>query len=144
MSSKRRPDCEISTSCSQSQKCPFTSQRRTVTPKDSNITLNCSIKTGEKVQDMTWQELEKHLITRNGLFVQQIDSTDGKTSCGCFPIKYASEYFLPLSLSPFVFVLGRIRLVITPPWYKGRIFVNVALFRRDLTFSGKPLILSTR
>ena len=95
MSPKRRPDCEISASCSQSQKCQFTSRTKTVTPKDSNITLNCSIKTGEKVQDMTWQELEKNLNTRNGLFLQQIDSAD---SCGCFPIKYASEYFLPLSL----------------------------------------------
>ena len=140
MSPKRRPDCEISASCSQSQKCQFTSRTKTVTPKDSNITLNCSIKTGEKVQDMTWQELEKNLKTRNGLFLQQIDSAD---SCGCFPIKYASEYFLPLSF--FVgLTLGRIRLVITPKWYKGRVFVNVALFRKDLTFSGKPLIFSTR
>ena len=51
--------------------------------------------------------------------------------------------------SPFVFVvgltLGRTRLVITPAWYKGgggglmeplpRVFVNVALFLKDLTFS---------
>ena len=47
---------------------------------------------------MTWQELEKHFKARNGLILQQIDSTDEKTSCGCFRIKYAREYFLPLSL----------------------------------------------
>ena len=98
MSSKRRTRCEISASCSQSQKCKFIPRAKTVTPKDSNITLNCCIKTGETVQDMTWQELEKHLKTRNGLFLQQIESTDGKTSCGCFAIEYAREYFLPLSL----------------------------------------------
>ena len=47
---------------------------------------------------MTWQELEKHFEARNGLILQQIYLTDGKTSCGCFPIKYASENFFPLSL----------------------------------------------
>ena len=65
-------------------------------PKDK-VTLNCSIKTGEKLQDMTWQDLEKNLGARNGLFVQEIDSSDGKQSCECYFIKYASEWFLPKS-----------------------------------------------
>ena len=74
---------------------------KTVTPKVSNVTLNCSIKTGEKVTGMTWQDLEKHLSARDGLFLQQIDSTDGKPSCGCFLIKYASKHFLIFSLCLF-------------------------------------------
>ena len=49
--------------------------------------------------------------------------------------------------------LGRTRLAIAPPWYKGgggsmetfpRVFVNVALLRKDLTFSGNPSIFSRR
>ena len=89
--------CEIRTYCS--PKCKFTPRTKTVTPKDSKSTLNCSINTGKIVQDMTWQEIEKQLIPINGLFFQQSDSTpDEKPSCECFPIKYASECFLPLSL----------------------------------------------
>ncbi|CAH3177745.1 unnamed protein product, partial [Porites lobata] len=42
-------DCEIS-----AQNCqpPLETKTRTVTPKDSKVNLNCSIKNGGKVQDM--------------------------------------------------------------------------------------------
>ena len=88
-------DCEIS-----AQKCqpPLETKTRTVTPKDSNVTFNCSIKNGGKVQDMTWQDLEKHLNASDpGLFLQQIDSKNGSQPRECFSIKYASEYVLLLT-----------------------------------------------
>ena len=86
------PDCEIS-----AQKCQPPFQKITVTPKDSKVTLNCSIKNGGKVQDMTWQDLEKHLNASDaGLFLQQIDSKNGSQPRECFSIKYASEYVLLL------------------------------------------------
>ena len=87
-------DCEIS-----AQKCqpPLESKTRTVTPKDSKVNLNCSIKNGGKVQDMTWQYLEKHLNASDaGLFLQQIDSKNRSQPRECFSIKYASEYVLLL------------------------------------------------
>ena len=85
-------DCEIS-----AQKCQPPFQTITVTPKDSKVTLNCSIKNGGKVQDMTWQDLEKHLNASDaGLFLQQIDSKNGSQPRECFSIKYASEYVLLL------------------------------------------------
>ena len=83
-------DCEIS-----AQKCqpPLETKSRTVTPKDSKVNFNCSIKNGGKVQDMTWQYLEKHLNASDaGLFLQQIDSKNGSQPRECFSIKYASEY----------------------------------------------------
>ena len=86
-------DCEIS-----AQKCQPPFQTITVTPKDSKVTLNCSIKNGGKVQDMTWQDLEKHLnASDGGLFLLQIDSKNRSQPRECFSIKYASEYvlFLP-------------------------------------------------
>ena len=87
-------DCEISAG-----KCqpPLETKTRTVTPKDSKVNLNCSIKNGGKVQDMTWQYLEKHLNASDaGLFLQQIDSKNGSQPRECFSIKYASEYVLLL------------------------------------------------
>ena len=96
-------DCEIS-----AQKCqpPLETKTRTVTPKDSKVALNCSIKNGGKVQDMTWQNLEKHLNAGNaGLFLQQIDSKNRRQPSECFSIKYASEYVL---LFPCLFkLMGR-------------------------------------
>ena len=86
------PDCEIS-----AQKCqpPLEKTTRTVTPKDSKVTFNCSIKNGGKVQDMTWQYVEKHLNASDaGLFLQQIDSKNRSHPRECFSIKYASEYVL--------------------------------------------------
>ena len=81
-------DCEIS-----AQKCQPPFQTITVTPKDSKVTLNCSIKNGGKVQEMTWQNLEKHLnASKAGLFLQQIDSKNRSQPRECFSIKYASEY----------------------------------------------------
>ncbi|KAM7437079.1 hypothetical protein ABFA07_013220 [Porites harrisoni] len=78
-------DCEIS-----AQKCQPPFQTITVTPKDSKVTLNCSIKNGGKVQDMTWQDLEKHLNASDvGLFLQQIDSKNRSQPRECFSIKYA-------------------------------------------------------
>ena len=83
-------DCEIS-----AQKCQPPFQTITVTPKDSKVTLNCSIKNGGKVQDMTWQDLEKHLNASDvGLFLQQIDSKNRSQPRECFSLKYASEYVL--------------------------------------------------
>ena len=86
-------DCEIS-----AQKCQPPFQTITVTPKHSKVTLNCSIKNGGKVQDMTWQHLEKHLnaCSDAGLFVQHIDSKNRSQPRECFSIKYASEYVLRL------------------------------------------------
>ena len=88
-------DCEIS-----AQKCqpPLETKPSTVTPKDSKVNLNCSMKNSGKVQDMTWQDLEKHLNASDaGLFVQQIDSKNRSQPRECFSIKYASEYVLLLS-----------------------------------------------
>ena len=84
-------DCEIS-----AQKCqrPLETKTRTVTPKDSRVTFNCSIKNGGKVQDMTWQDLEKHLSANNGLFLHQNNSKDKNLSRECFSIKYTSKYVL--------------------------------------------------
>ena len=96
VSSPRSPDCEISASCFHSQKCQPPFQTITVKPKDSKVTSNCSIVTGGKVQDLTWQDLEKNISASNGLFLQQIDSKDGNKSCRCFSIQYASKYFLSL------------------------------------------------
>ena len=82
-------DCEIS-----AQKCqpPLETKTRTVTPKDSKVNLNCSIKNGGKVQDMTWQDLERNLSANNGLFLHQNNSKDKNLSRECFSIKYASKY----------------------------------------------------
>ena len=93
---KRILHCKIVTSCSQLRKCQSSNRTTIVRPKDK-VTLNCSIKTGGKVQDMTWKDLEKTLSARNGLFVQQIDSSDGRQSCECYSIKYTSEWFPPFS-----------------------------------------------
>ena len=102
VSTPRSPDCEISASCFHSQKCQPPFQTITVTPKDSKVTSNCSIVTGGKVQDMTWQDLKKILNASKGLFLQQIDSKDGNESCRCFSIQYASKYFLSLPLFEFM------------------------------------------
>ena len=98
----RGPGCEICASCFYSQKCKPPFQTITVTPKDSKVTSNCSIVTGGKVQDMTWQDLKKILNASKGLFLQQIDSKDGNESCRCFSIQYASKYFLSLPLFEFM------------------------------------------
>ena len=85
-------DCEIS-----AQKCqpPLQIKTRTVAPKDSKVTLNCSIKNVGKVQDMTWQDLERNLSASDaGLFLQQIYSKNRSQPRECFSIKYASEYVL--------------------------------------------------
>ena len=82
-------DCEIS-----AQKCqpPLETKTRTVTPKDHKVTFNCSIKNGGKVQDMTWQDLERNLSANNGLFLHQNNAKDKNLSRECFSIKYASKY----------------------------------------------------
>ena len=101
-------DCEIS-----AQKCQPPFQTITVTPKHSKVTLNCSIKNGGKVQDMTWQYLEKHLNASDaGLFLQQIDSKNRSQPRECFSIKYASEYVL---LLPCLYYIDGEKNVIMPP-----------------------------
>ena len=103
-------DCEIS-----AQKCqpPLETKTRTVAPKDSKVTLNCSIKNGGKVQDMTWQYLEKHLNASDaGLFLQHIDSKNRSQPRECFSIKYASEYVL---LLPCLYYIDGEKNVIMPP-----------------------------
>ena len=84
-------DCEIN-----AQKCqpPLETKTRTVTPKDSKVTFNCSIQNGGKVQDMTWQDLERNLSANNGLFLHQNNAKDKNLSRECFSIKYASKYVL--------------------------------------------------
>ena len=104
-------DCEIS-----AQKCqpPLETKTRTVTPKDSKVNLNCSIKNGGKVQDMTWQHLEKHLNASSdaGLFLQHIDSKNRSQPRECFSIKYASEYVL---LLPYLYYIDGEKNFIMPP-----------------------------
>ena len=81
-------NCEIT-----AQTCQPPFQTITVTPKDSKVTLKCSIKTGGNVQDLTWQGVEEtpgpvkvYLTTK--LF-------DGcKSVTWMFFYKYASEHFL--------------------------------------------------
>ena len=117
-------DCEIS-----AQKCqpPLETKTRTVTPKDSKVTFNCSIKNGGKVQDMTWQYLEKHLNASNaGLFVQQIDSKNRSQPRECFSIKYASEYVL---LLPCLYYIDGEKNIIMRP----SILLCVLLFKWIIT-----------
>ena len=82
-------NCEIT-----AQTCQPPFQMITVAPKDSKVTLNCSIKTGGNVQDLTWHDLERNLVAINGLYLLQNYSTDVNQSRGCFSINYASEHFL--------------------------------------------------
>ena len=93
-------DCEIS-----AQKCqpPLETKTRTVTPKDHKVTFDCSIKNGGKVQDMTWQDLERNLSANNGLFLHQNNAKDKNLSRECFSIKYASKYVL-LNYSELLFL----------------------------------------
>ena len=89
VSPTRGMNCEIT-----SQTCQPPFQTITVTPRDSKVTLKCSIKTGGNVQDMTWQSLERNLGASKGLYLLQNYSTDVNQSRGCFSINYASEHFL--------------------------------------------------
>ena len=89
VSPTRDVNCEIT-----SQTCQPPFQTITVTPRDSKVTLKCSIKTGGNVQDMTWQSLERNLGASKGLYLLQNYSTDINQSRGCFSINYASEHFL--------------------------------------------------
>ena len=97
VSPTRGMNCEITAQTCQS---PF--QTITVTPRDSKVTLYCSIKTGGKLQDMTWQDLERNLNASKGLYLLQSYSTDVDQSRGCFSIKYASEHFLLFPLLYFI------------------------------------------
>ena len=97
VSPTRGMNCEITP-----QTCQPPSQTITVTPKDSKVTLKCSIKTGGNVQDLTWQGLERNLSASKGLYLLQNYSTDVNQSRGCFSIKYASEYFLLFPLFYFM------------------------------------------
>ena len=112
-------DCEIS-----AQKCQPPFQTITVTPKDSKVTLNCSIKNGGKVQDMTWQYLEKHLNASSdaGLFLQHIDSKNRSQPRECFSIKYAGEYVL---LLPCLYYIDGEKNVIMRP----SVFLCVLFFK---------------
>ena len=69
------------------QTCQRPVQKITETPKDSKVTLKCSIKTGENVLDLTWQGLERNLRVSKGLYLLQNYSTDVNQSRGCFSIK---------------------------------------------------------
>ena len=89
VSPTRGMNCEIT-----AQTCQPPFQTITVTPRDSKVTLKCSIKTGGNVQDMTWQSLERNLGASKGLYLLQNYWTDVNQSRGCFSIKYASEHFL--------------------------------------------------
>ena len=97
VSPTRGMNCEIT-----AQKCQPPFQTITVTPRDSKVTLKCSIKTGGNVQDLTWQSLERNLSASKGLYLLQNYSTDVNQSHGCFSIKYASEHFLLFTLLYFM------------------------------------------
>ena len=97
VSPTRGMNCEIS-----AQTCQPPFQTITVTPRDSKVTLKCSIKTGGNVQDLTWQGLERNLNAIKGLYLLQNYSTDVNQSRGCFSIKYASEHFLFFPLLYFM------------------------------------------
>ena len=120
LSSTRGINCELTPLTCQP---PF--QTITVTPKDSKVTLKCSIKTGGNVQDMTWQSLERNLNASKGLYLLQNYSTDVNQSRGCFSIKYASEHFLLFPLLLFmVYIKTSLRIIfgllftciINDPW----------------------------
>ena len=89
VSPTRGMNCEIT-----AQTCQPPFQTITVTPRDSKVTLKCSIKTGGNVQDLTWQSLERNLNASKGLYLRQNYLTDVNQSRGCFSIKYASQHFL--------------------------------------------------
>ena len=97
VSSTRGMNCEIT-----AQTCQPPFQTITVTPKDSKVTLKCSIKTIGNVQDLTWKFLERTLQASKGLYLLQNYSTDGNQSRGCFSIKYAGEHFLLFPLLQFI------------------------------------------
>ena len=97
VSPTRGTNCEIT-----AQTCQPPFETITVTPKDSKVSLKCSIKTGGNVQDMTWQSLERNLGASKGLYLLQNYSTNENQSCGCFSIKYASEHFLLFPLLYFM------------------------------------------
>ena len=71
VSPTRGMKCEIT-----AQTCQPPFQTITVTPKDSKVTLKCSIKTGGNVQDLTWQGLERNLRASKGLYLLQNYLTD--------------------------------------------------------------------
>ena len=90
--------CAIKSSCSPSG-CHVTDPI-TVNPA-SNITLNCTIITGELARNMTWNQTLKRVRNSTGtklsnLVLQQSNSTksDGKYSCRCTTIKLARKCFL--------------------------------------------------
>ncbi|XP_078376646.1 uncharacterized protein LOC144659980 isoform X2 [Oculina patagonica] len=77
--------CEIKSSCSPSV-CQQTNQMA-VDP-GSNITLNCSIITGELVQGMTWNQALERVKNRTGsphLFLQRWNT---KYSCQCTAVNF--------------------------------------------------------
>ena len=100
VSPTRGMNCEIT-----AQTCQPPFQTITVTPKDSKVTLKCSIKTGGNVQDLTWQGLERNLRASKGLYLLQNYSTDVNQSRGCFSIKYAGEHVLLFPLLYFMVYL---------------------------------------
>ena len=97
VSPTRDMNCEIT-----AQTCQPPFQTITVTPRDSKVTLYCSSKTGGKLQDMTWRDLERNLNASKGLYLLQSYSTDVNQSRGCSSIKYASEHFLLFPLLYFM------------------------------------------
>ena len=107
-------NCEIT-----AQTCQPPSQTITVTPKDSKVTLKCSIKTGGNVQDMTWQFLERNLSASKGLYLLQNYSTDVNQSRGCFSIKYASEHVLLFPLLYFMVYIKTSRWIIFGLLFSG-------------------------
>ena len=107
VSPTRGMNCEIT-----AQTCQPPFQTITVTPRDSKVTLKCSIETGGNVQDLTWQSLERNLNASKGLYLLQNYSTDVNQSRGCFSIKYASEYFLLFPLFYFMVYIKTSRWII--------------------------------
>ena len=130
--------CAIKSSCSPLG-ChpPEHTDPITVNPA-SNITLNCTIITGELVRNMTWNQTLKRVKNSTGtklsnLVLEQSNSTksDGKYSCRCTTIKLARKCFLiqpwhQLKTIKIIFLLpsfpGLFPLKLAPlpvPWERG-------------------------
>ena len=76
-------ECEIRESCSRSSECLV--NQITVDP-NSNVNLNCSIKTGRVTRGINWRDL-----TNDGMVLQQNNSAGGNERCQCTSIYFARK-----------------------------------------------------
>ena len=120
--------CEIKSSCSPSV-CQQTNQM-TVHP-GSNITLNCSIITGELVQGMTWARV-KNSTGLSNLVLQRSNTTKNNQNmpCRCTNIKFTRRYFFycPNLLYRFLNTRRSTLKRIVPPTFRIFTARNVYLY----------------